>query len=92
VDKTDHAIKMRLHVMADCFVQVYANVQKQLLSYTLVLNRARIYGRDCEGGQWHRHPLSAPETHDFGLEGSQRVSLAQFLGEAQRILQDKGLV
>ena len=41
---------------------------------------------------WRRHPHSAPETHDFGLEGSEPVSLAQFLGEAQQILQDEGLV
>lgn len=26
VDKTDHAVKLRLHIDAECFVQVYANV------------------------------------------------------------------
>lgn len=63
VDSTDYAVKLRLHVDAECFVQVYANVQKGLFSFTLVLNRARIYGRDCEGGVWHRHPRHAPDTH-----------------------------
>jgi len=52
VDKTDYAVKLRLHVDAECFIQVYANVQKGLISFTLVLNRMRIYGRDCEGGVW----------------------------------------
>jgi hypothetical protein len=92
VDKTDHAIKMRLHVTADCFIQVYTNVQKQLLSYALVLNRTRIYGRNCDGGQWHRHPHNAPETHDFSPEGSQSVTASQFLGETQQILQGEGIL
>ena len=92
VDKTDYAIKMRLHIMTECFVQVYANVQKQLMSYVLVFNRTRIYGRNCEGGQWHRHPHGAPETHDFSSEGSQSVSLPQFLSEAQQVLQEEGIL
>jgi hypothetical protein len=46
VDKTDYAIKLRLTVDTECFVQVYANVEKSILSFALVLNRARIYGRE----------------------------------------------
>ena len=91
-DKTAHAIKMRLHIAGDCFVQVYANTEKQLLSYTLVLNRTRIYGRDCEGGHWHRHPLGAAEAHDFGPHGEQPVELADFLGEVQQILDSEGIL
>lgn len=91
-DKADHAIKMRLHIMSGCFVQVYANIQKQLSSYTLVLNRTRVYGRDSEGGQWHRHPRGAADTHDIGPEGARAVSLAQFLAEAQEILQSEGIL
>jgi len=37
VDKTAHTSKLRLYVTAECFVQVYASTQKQLLGYTLVL-------------------------------------------------------
>jgi len=92
VDRTDYAVKLRLHVDAECFVQVYANVQKGLISFTLVVNRARIYGRDCEGGVWHRHPHHAPETHDFSSEGSQAITLARFLVEVQQILQAKGML
>jgi len=36
IDKTDQAIKLRLHVDAECFVQIYANVRKNLFSYTEV--------------------------------------------------------
>lgn len=92
VDKTDFAVKMRLHVETDCFVQVYANTQKQITSYALVFNRSRILGRDCEGGLWHRHPLEAPGQHDFSPEGQRAVSLDEFLAEVQRVLQDKALL
>jgi hypothetical protein len=92
VDKTEHAVKMRLHVDTDCFVQVYANVQKGLVSYTLVLNRYRILGRDCEGGIWHQHAHSAPDQHDFSPEGQRAVSLDEFLSEAQHVLQEEGLL
>jgi hypothetical protein len=92
IDKTDHAIKLRLLVDADCFVQVYANVQKSIYSYTVVLNRSRIYGRDCEGGVWHRHPHRNPDRHDRSPEGRKAVSLTQFLAEVQQILQVEGLL
>jgi hypothetical protein len=51
-----------------------------------------MYGRDCDGGTWHRHPRSAPNTHDFSAEGSRVVTLHYFLAEVQQILQDKGLL
>ena len=92
VDKTDHALKLRLHVDGECFVQVYANVQKSVYSYTLVLNRARIYGRDSEGGDWHRHPYGSPDSHDHTPEGRKAVTLMQFLAEIQQILQAEGLL
>lgn len=92
VDKTDYAVKLRLHVDTECFVQVYGNVQKGIVSYTLVLNRLRIYGRDNEAGQWHRHPQGKPDSHDMSPKGRTEVTLAQFLTEAQGILRDEGLI
>ena len=59
---------------------------------TLVFHRVRIYGRDCEGGQWHRHPHGAPDDHDSSPEGTEAVSLWQFLAEAQQILQSEGIL
>lgn len=92
VDKTDQTIKLRLLVDADCFVQIYANVQKGVFSYTVVLNRARIYDRDCEGGFWQRHPYGSPESHDHSPEGREAVTLTQFLAEVQGILEAEGLL
>ncbi len=92
IDKTDFTVKLRLHVDTECFIQVYANTHKQLSSYTLVFNRSRVFGRDCDGGLWHRHPAEAPEEHDFSLEGQRAVSLDEFLREAQQVLQERGLL
>ncbi|MCR4405664.1 MAG: hypothetical protein NUW24_01905 [Anaerolineae bacterium] len=92
VDKTTNTIKLRLHIASDCFVQVYANTLKGLLSYALILNRSRLYGRDCEGGMWHRHPYDHSDNHDFGPEGSKAVTLDEFLAEVQDILSKEGLL
>jgi hypothetical protein len=92
IDRTEGALKMRLYVDAECFVQVYANVQRQLFSFTLVLNRTRIFGRDCEGGVWHRHPHRAADQHDFSAEGQRAVTLDEFLLEAQQVLHEEGIL
>ncbi len=81
--KTTSTVKLRLYVTAECFVQVYANLCKGMMSYTLVLHQTRLYGRDNDGTGWHRHPRSAPESHDFSDEGIRPVSLAEFLDEVQ---------
>ena len=90
--KTTSTVKLRLYVTAECFVQVYANLRKGLLSYTLVLHQTRLYGRDNDGTGWHRHPHSAPESHDFSDEGTRPVSLAEFLDEVQQILIGEGIL
>jgi hypothetical protein len=92
VDKTDDAIKLRLLIDTDCFVQVYVNTRKQIISYVVVINRARILGRDCDGGSWHWHPPARPDQHDFSPEGQRAVSLDEFLKETQQVLQDQGLL
>lgn len=40
VDKTGDAIKLRLHIDTDCFVQIYVNTRKQIISYAVVFNRS----------------------------------------------------
>jgi len=92
VDKTNEAIKLRLHIDTDCFVQVYVNTRKQIISYAVVFNRTRILGRDCDGGSWHRHPAATPDQHDFSPEGQRAVSLDEFLKEAQQVLQDQEIL
>lgn len=92
VDKTEHTVKLRLYITAEFFVQVYANTQKQLSSCTLIFNRMRILGRECDGGVWHRHPADDPDQHDFSAEGQRPVTLDEFLREAQQVLQSRSLL
>ncbi len=45
-----------------------------------------------DGTGWHRHPRSAPESHDFSDEGTRPVSLAELLDEVQQILMGEGIL
>ena len=84
--KGRHTIKLRLNITEECFVQIYQNIKKNLINYVAVLGTERIYGRDCDGGIWHRHPKGNPEGHDFSKEGSKTVELETFLFEVQELL------
>lgn len=90
--KTTYTIKIRLDITDECFIQIYQNVQKNLTSYVAVIGRERIYGRDCDGGIWHRHPEDNPGGHDFSQKGSRKVALDAFLYEVQEILLKKGIL
>jgi len=45
-----------------------------------------------DGMGWHRHPHSAPESHDFSDEGTRPASLVEFLDEVQQILIGEGIL
>lgn len=92
VDKSPVALKMRLEVRAGLFVQVYVNVATGTQNMVLVLGGQRIYGRDCIGGQWHRHPYEDPDMHDTSPEGSRVATVAEFLAEVQEILEKAELL
>jgi hypothetical protein len=92
VDKTANTIKLRLYVTQDCFVQIYGNAARDLYSYTLVCSRQRLYGRDCEGGPWHRHPYQDSASHNMSPEGARPVSPEEFLEEAEQILATEGIL
>ena len=90
VDKTDAAIKLRLHIDTDCFIQVYTNTRKQIISYAVVFNRARILGRDCDGGLWHRHPPGKPDQHDFSPDGQRAYHWTNSSKKHSRFFKTKG--
>lgn len=90
--KTAHTIKIRLNVSEECYIQIYRNIQKNLASYVAILGCERIYGRDCDGGLWHRHREDDPSGHDFSPEGSREIDLDEFLSETQEILIEKGIL
>jgi len=92
LDKTVNTIKSRLEISRTCFIQVYRNEKKNLTNFVLIAGSERIYGRDCDGGCWHRHPYEDSDSHDFSPEGNRQVELAEFLQEVQEILQNEGIL
>ena len=64
IDLTDDAVKARLRIEVGLFVQVFFSERSGRLSFTLVQGNQRIYGRDREYGQWHRHPFGDAEHHE----------------------------
>ena len=92
VDETYYSVKYRLHVAPDLFVQLYFNERSGTVGLVLVHHRQRIYGRDCEAGRWHRHPVDDPDMHDTSPEGARTVKVEEFLAEVQDILVKANLV
>jgi hypothetical protein len=93
LDKNPEALKMRLFLGGNLFVQIYVNLVTGTRNFVLVLGGHRLYGRDCEEGRnWHRHPYGDPTTHDFELEGTRPVTVLEFLQEVQEIVDREGLV
>lgn len=84
--RTPATLTMRFHITEHSFVQLYTNSRKSLLSFALVWEGTRVFGRDCDGGVWHRHPFEAPETHDFTSDGQKAVTLRGFLTEVEGML------
>lgn len=92
VDQTHYSVKYRLYIAPDLFVQLYFNERSGTIGMVLVHHNQRIYGRDCEAGNWHRHPVDDPLMHDTSPSGAQSVSVGDFLAEIQDILVSNGLI
>ena len=90
--KTPHTIKVKLSITPTCFVQIYQNTQKDVKSYVLVSGNQRLFGRDCDGGIWHSHPIENPDGHDFSKNGLKEVSLEDFLYEVSEKLVNIGIL
>lgn len=55
--KTDNAIKARVEISDDIYVQFYHHQITETSNFVLVGWNRRLYGRDSVGGKWHRHPF-----------------------------------
>lgn len=91
-DQTDHTAKLYLLIRHDLFVQIYANVITGTRGYVLIYRNQRIYGRDRDIKEWHRHPRGDPGRHDFSEEGQREVTVREFLEEVQDLLEEEGLL
>ena len=92
LQKTPHTIKLKLSITSTCFIQVYQNIQKGITSYVVVSGNQRLFGRDCDGGRWHCHPVENADSHDFSEDGAKEISLEDFLYEVGEKLVTLGIL
>jgi hypothetical protein len=74
------------------FVQLFYSRRSDRFSLALVGPTGRLYGRDRQHGQWHRHPFDDPTTHEPTPEGLSPQPIHQFLSEVEEILLDNELI
>lgn len=79
-------------VDAELFIQLYFNERSGTVGLTLIDRGRRLYGRDQYAGQWHRHAINSPHSHDDSPEGRKAVSVSEFLAEVRDILITAGLI
>lgn len=85
-DQSQNVLKARLYLAPNLFVQVYRNDRFDTTNLVLVHNDRRVFARDQLSGQWHRHSVSDPTSHDFSVEGQRAVILTEFLDEVEAVL------
>lgn len=90
--KTDNAIKARVEISDDIYVQFYYHQITETSNFVLVGWNRRLYGRDSVGGKWHRHPFEDPQEHDTTSDGANEVGPEMFLDEVFDILLREELI
>lgn len=91
IKQTDEALKARLEIRTNLFVQVFFNETTGCLQLALIEGQRRIYGRDNEGGQWHLHPLGSTDAHVPTPEIT-AFPVRRFLTEIEQIMIDHDLI
>ncbi|MCG3121391.1 MAG: hypothetical protein ALAOOOJD_04456 [bacterium] len=89
IDHTDYAIKLRLTIDREIFIQIYANETAAKLNLALVMQSKRIYGFDREGGFYHLHPFLDARQH---IPADSPKSITEFAKESLGLLADSGLL
>jgi hypothetical protein len=92
IEQTQATVTVHLMIDADLFVQAFLSESSQRLSFALVGQSGRLYGRDREHGRWHRHPFGQPEQHEPTSEGMSVLPLTQFMAEVEKILVEQHLL
>ncbi len=90
--KTENAVKARIEISDNIYVQFYYHQISDTSNYVLVGWNRRLYGRDSVGGKWHRHPFKNPQEHDFIGNGANEVTPEKFLDEVFEILLREELI
>lgn len=89
IDRTDYAVKLRLAIDGDIFIQIYANEISDKLNLALIMQEKRIYGFDREGGFYHLHPFLLTHQH---IPANSSKSITEFVREAIALLTKNGLL
>jgi len=92
VDKHRGAIKLRLYIEENFYIQVYYNGITGTTNFVAIVGSQRIFGRDCYRESWHRHPFHDPDSNNFSPEGTKEATLTGFLGEIQEIVEKEKLI
>lgn len=92
IDKHRGAIKLRLYVEENFYIQAYYNMITGTTNFVAIIGNQRIFGRDCDRDGWHRHPFDDPDSHDCSSEGRKGVTLTDFLEEFQEIIEKENLL
>ncbi len=90
--RTKNAVKVRIPVTENTYIQLYYNRESGTRNYVLIGWSRRLFGRDCVGGGWHKHPFENPDEHDFGENCSKEVSISEFFEEVFKWLKEKELI
>ena len=90
--RTKNAVKIKVPITENIYIQLYYNQESGTKNHVLISWNRRLFGRDCVGGEWHKHPFENPDEHDFGENGSKEVSVLEFFEEVFKWLGEKGLI
>lgn len=91
-DRTTNTATIRFEIDTDFYVQVFLSERSGRLSLALIGVAGRIYGRDRERGNWHRHPFGSPDYHQATQEGMSSRPVMQFMAEVEGILLSNDLL
>jgi len=73
-------LKVRIHLTANLFINVFYNAETRRTAFALIKDNKRIFGAD-NTGRWHLHPYDNPEEHKLCKE----ISFKQFFDEVEKI-------
>lgn len=92
IERTDRTVTVQLAIANELRVQAFLSQKTGRLSFALIGPSGRLYGRDRQHGEWHRHPFSQPASHEATPEGMSHKPLLQFMAEVQEILLTQDLI
>ncbi|MCK4393927.1 hypothetical protein KAX17_13575 [Candidatus Bipolaricaulota bacterium] len=78
-----NAIKLRLHITDEVFIDVYFNTDSGRLDFTTIKGERRVFGYDNAGG-WHYHPVKDPNRHD----SCSGPTLEEIFQQTARVIQE----